>query len=96
MDITSNLMFSIAFTGEIPSSIFSLPALRILDLSFNKLSGPLQGFDMASSQLELVYLSNNAFSGFFPEAIFQLRSLVYIDVSSNNLTVPWTLASFGN
>uniref|UniRef100_K3YN83 Leucine-rich repeat-containing N-terminal plant-type domain-containing protein n=1 Tax=Setaria italica TaxID=4555 RepID=K3YN83_SETIT len=70
---------------EIPPSIFSLPILNRLDLSFNQLSGPIQGFDKAGPQLETVRFKNNELSGFIPKAIFQLTSLVYIDVSSNNL-----------
>jgi Leucine-rich repeat (LRR) protein len=63
-------MFSIAFAGEIPPSIFSLPALSDLDLSYNQLSGPIQGFDKAGSQLKIMSLENNKLSGFIPKAFF--------------------------
>ncbi|XP_072150579.1 receptor like protein 24 isoform X2 [Setaria viridis] len=82
------------FYGEIPPSIFSLPILNRLDLSFNQLSGPLQGFDKAGPQLETVRFKNNELSGFIPKAIFQLTSLVCIDVSSNNLIGSVDLAHF--
>jgi Leucine-rich repeat (LRR) protein len=40
---------------------------------------------MTTSQLERVYLSNNALSGFIPKSFFQLTKLVALDISSNNL-----------
>lgn len=89
-------MFSIVFTGEIPSSIFSLPILHDLDLSWNQLSGPIQGLHHSTdSTLEILDLSINSLSGFIPEAFFQLSSLVYIDVSSNNFMGSIDLNRFG-
>ena len=87
-------MFSIAIAGEIPSSIFTLPVLRHLDLSWNQLSGPIGEFDKAPSQLESVDLSSNEFSSPIPKAFFQLTSLKHVDLSSNNLRGLVDLTSF--
>ena len=87
-------MFSTDLAGEIPSSIFTLPVLRDLDLSGNQLSGPIREFDKAPSQLESVDLSSNEFSGPIPKAFFQLTSLKHVDLSSNNLTGFVDLTSF--
>ncbi|TVU43439.1 hypothetical protein EJB05_09912, partial [Eragrostis curvula] len=71
--------------GEVPSSIFSIPVLRNLDLSWNNLSGPIREFDKVPSQLESVDLSENKLSGPIPKAFFQLTSMISLDLNSNNL-----------
>lgn len=81
------------FAGEIPSFIFSIPALRILDLSFNQLSGPIPESNQVLSQLESVDLSNNNFSGHIPKAFYQVTSLMELDLRSNNLIGLVDLAS---
>ncbi|TVU43453.1 hypothetical protein EJB05_09926, partial [Eragrostis curvula] len=69
---------------ELPSYIFHIPLLCVLDLSSNQFSGPLREFNQALP-LEFVDLSENGFSGPIPKAFFQLTSLIHMDLRSNNL-----------
>ncbi|KAK3160256.1 hypothetical protein QOZ80_1BG0057170 [Eleusine coracana subsp. coracana] len=43
--------------GEVSTSLFTLGALQALDLSGNQLSGPIQEFDVISSQLRFIDLN---------------------------------------
>lgn len=62
-------------------------SLRVLDLSYNRLSGPLPGFDYVY-ELEILRLGNNHFTGFLPNGLLRGDTLVLneLDLSSNNLT----------
>ncbi|KAK7339918.1 hypothetical protein VNO77_20605 [Canavalia gladiata] len=72
--------------GTIPSSIFSLPLLRIIQLSNNKFQGQLHEFSNISfSILEILDLSSNNLEEFIPLSIFHLTSLNVLQLSSNKL-----------
>ncbi|PNT73644.1 hypothetical protein BRADI_2g61474v3, partial [Brachypodium distachyon] len=87
--------------GDIPTSLFTSPAMLLLDLSSNQLSGAVEEFDTLNSHLSVVYLRENQISGQIPSSLFQLKSLVALDLSSNNLTglvqpsSPWKLRKLG-
>ncbi|XP_008794435.2 LRR receptor-like serine/threonine-protein kinase GHR1 isoform X1 [Phoenix dactylifera] len=61
--------------------------LKVLDLSYNQLSGDLPGFNYVYD-LEVLRLGNNGFSGFLPSALLKGDSLVLseLDLSANNLS----------
>ncbi|XP_052182980.1 LRR receptor-like serine/threonine-protein kinase GHR1 [Diospyros lotus] len=63
--------------------------LKVLDLSYNQLSGELPGFNFVYD-LEVLKLSNNRFSGFVPNGLLKGDSLVLteLDLSGNNLSGP--------
>ncbi|CAI9760059.1 unnamed protein product [Fraxinus pennsylvanica] len=63
--------------------------LKVLDLSYNQLSGELPGFNFVYD-LQVLKLSNNKFSGFIPNNLLKGDSLVLteLDLSGNNLTGP--------
>ena len=69
-------------SGTMPSGIFKIPALQIVRVNDNNLSGDLNDvFDDASAiphDLNLLDLTNNKFSGSLPSALFE---------GSRNLTV---------
>ncbi|CAN1134280.1 Receptor-like protein 50 [Linum perenne] len=73
-----------AFSGSIPSSLFAIPSLQKLQLSFNQLRGWAPEFtNVTSSVLDTLDLSSNSMEGSIPRSIFELRSLKEILLSSN-------------
>lgn len=82
-------------TGSlIDGGISTFGSLKVLDLSYNQLSGPLPGFDYAYD-LEVLRLGNNGFDGFLPNGLLKGDSLVLseLDLSANNLSGMLSLVS---
>ncbi|KAJ6815515.1 putative LRR receptor-like serine/threonine-protein kinase isoform X1 [Iris pallida] len=61
--------------------------LKVLDLSDNRLSGELPGFEYVYD-LQVLRLAGNAFDGFLPNGLLKGETLVLseLDLSANNLT----------
>lgn len=73
-------------TGNIPSSLFALPSLQRILLSYNQFSGQVLDFPNAAfSVLHTVDLSNNHLHGPIPMSIFKLKNLSILALSFNNL-----------
>ncbi|KAL2611070.1 hypothetical protein R1flu_022762 [Riccia fluitans] len=75
--------------GVIPESILTnFTNLRMLDLSFNKLTGfpPLDLFTLPN--IETILLSENHLSGRLPDDLVLSPGLVFLDISSNFFTGP--------
>ncbi|KAF7152974.1 hypothetical protein RHSIM_Rhsim01G0066400 [Rhododendron simsii] len=74
--------------GTIPSWVFELPALKYLNLSYNKLIGHIIEFQ--SSSLEIIDLSYNDLHGTVSNSTFELRNLTLLILSSNSFsgTIP--------
>lgn len=64
----------------------SQPALRIVDLSSNSLTGPLPPDISNLQKLEFLILMMNELSGEIPSEISKLQALEYLDLSHNHLT----------
>ncbi|KAM0948112.1 putative non-specific serine/threonine protein kinase [Dioscorea sansibarensis] len=73
-----------SLNGSIPVTLFTLPALQMLQLNLNKLSGKLEEFSNASSSLETVDLSDNELQGDIPKSIIKLSNLKYLALAYNN------------
>nr|KJB21971.1 hypothetical protein B456_004G023800 [Gossypium raimondii] len=73
-----------SISGGVPSWLFTLPS-PLLDLSYNKLVGPIDRIQKPSS-IRSVDLSNNNIGGSIPYSIFYLVNLTSLDLSSNNLS----------
>ncbi|RVW24131.1 Receptor-like protein 12 [Vitis vinifera] len=82
------------FNGTIPSWLYTLSSLVVLDLSHNKLTGHIDEFQFDS--LENIYLNMNELHGPIPSSIFKLVNLRYLYLSSNNLSEVLETNKFGN
>ncbi|XP_022714577.1 uncharacterized protein LOC111274223, partial [Durio zibethinus] len=69
--------------GQIPQEIWQMSKLRVLDLSFNDLSGELINVTLPLD-LRFLYLTGNNLSGNIPESILQTG--LAVDLSYNNFT----------
>ena len=72
--------------GTVPSELGQLSALRMYDVSFNKLSGSIPHNYTDWLQLQVMYLQGNSFQGTLPEEIGKLSDLRYLNASSNQIS----------
>ncbi|XP_054806292.1 receptor-like protein 7 [Prosopis cineraria] len=80
-----------SINGSIPSSLFTLPSLQIIDLSNNQFNQLDEFSTVPSSVLNSLDLSSNNLSGLIPWSIFQLRALIVLQLSSNKFNGPMPL-----
>ncbi|KAI3706303.1 hypothetical protein L6452_23940 [Arctium lappa] len=73
------------FQGTIPSQLFELKSLRVLDLSASNLSGNLSPEVGKLQNLESLNLNRNFITGNIPEEIGNLTNLRHFSVRRNNL-----------
>ncbi|CAL1414493.1 unnamed protein product [Linum trigynum] len=82
MDFSSN-----SFVGEIPLQIGSdLIEIKVLNLSYNKLTGSIPSTLSNLQQIESLDLSNNNLSGVIPPQLTELSYLASFSVAYNNLS----------
>ncbi|CAK9161568.1 unnamed protein product [Ilex paraguariensis] len=86
LNLSGNLLAGSLLSGVEPQVFENL---KVLDLSYNQLSGELPAFNFVY-ELLVLKLSNNRFSGFIPNDLLRGDALVLteLDLSSNNLTGP--------
>ncbi|PKA66022.1 putative LRR receptor-like serine/threonine-protein kinase [Apostasia shenzhenica] len=84
LNLSHNLLTGSLIDG---GELSTFGSLRVLDLSYNHLSGPLPGFDYVYD-LEVLRLGNNQFTGFLPNGLLKGETLVLneLDLSANNLS----------
>lgn len=76
-----------SFTGEfVPQICSSSGAVQILDMSWNRLVGNLEGLDNCSLTLQQLHADNNMFSGHLPESLYLMPALQQLSVSVNNIS----------
>ncbi|ONK55450.1 uncharacterized protein A4U43_UnF3230 [Asparagus officinalis] len=75
---------NLSISGQIPYYIGDMP-LKLLDLSFNKLSGTIpSNFVKLQNYITNMYITNNMLQGSIPNWIFTSKE--YLDLSYNNFT----------
>ncbi|MQM01620.1 hypothetical protein Taro_034377 [Colocasia esculenta] len=85
-----------SLTGPVPGWLFSLPALRTLQLNLNQLSGELGEFSDEASLLQTVDLSSNKLHGSFPKSVAKLWGIKILKFASNRLNGTVGLDLFAN
>ncbi|CAN0920185.1 Receptor-like protein EIX2 [Linum grandiflorum] len=85
-------------TGDIPSEITNLSALRILNLSRNQLRGKITEKIGELQHLEALDLSHNHLMGSIPQSLASIVSLVHLNLSYNSLEgrIPTGLQKFND
>eukprot|EP00261_Vitis_vinifera_P031433 XP_019072676.1 PREDICTED: probable LRR receptor-like serine/threonine-protein kinase At1g53430 isoform X2 [Vitis vinifera] len=85
------VMRNCSITGEIPEDIGNIESLKLLDLSFNRLSGTIpKSFKQekkVKTKLDFMFLTNNSLTGEVPSWI-RSDTENKIDLSYNNFTGP--------
>ena len=74
-----------ALTGPIPASLANSETLAILDISDNKLSGPIPE-KWQTDDLRILLLNDNELTGPLPAGLAELRRLGSINLDNNKLT----------
>ena len=73
--------------GTIPASLNNLDKMKVLDLSFNKLTGPIPDLSGITNLTELA-LHENQLSGTIPASLGAITSLELLWLAKNRLTGP--------
>ncbi|KAJ4726505.1 putative Kinase [Melia azedarach] len=82
-NMTTLILRSCNLTGQLPAYLGQMTSLKILDLSFNKLSGVIPS-SFNDQRVTNIYLTGNMLTGTIPSWI--LEKGTDIDLSYNNLT----------
>lgn len=83
-----------SLSGTIPLSLFTYPALQVIDLSENQFSGALGEFSNPSSTLAEVVLSGNHLSGPVPKSLARFAALESLNLDHNYFTGTLELLSY--
>ncbi|XP_008792302.2 probable LRR receptor-like serine/threonine-protein kinase At1g53430 [Phoenix dactylifera] len=76
---------NLSISGQLPVFIGDMSKLKVLDLSFNSLTGPIPGsFDGLAKSIDYMYLTSNKLDGAIP--VWILNSRKNLDVSYNSFT----------
>ena len=88
--LTYLYFYNLGYTGQLPSSLFTLTKLNYLSLEDNALSGSIPTSLTNLKQLNSLNLYANRFNGTLPAVVFRLPQLSYLSFQSNSLhgTIP--------
>ncbi|GMI64351.1 BAK1-Associating Receptor-Like Kinase 1 [Hibiscus trionum] len=87
--VTAINLASKSLSGSLPPDIATLSELRTVSLQHNSLSGSVPSFANLSN-LQTIFLDDNAFTSVSPDAFFGLTSLQTLSLSENTKLSPWT------
>ncbi|XP_073006943.1 probable LRR receptor-like serine/threonine-protein kinase At1g53440 isoform X1 [Typha latifolia] len=86
---------NVSISGELPDFLGDMTKLKVLDLSFNNLTGPIpSSYDGLANSIDFMYFTNNKLKGTIPNWI--LRSGKYLDLSFNSFTGSPSSCQLGN
>ncbi|CAA7058620.1 unnamed protein product [Microthlaspi erraticum] len=96
--VTSLVLPNKQLLGSVSPTLFSIPNLRILDLSNNFFHGTLPDSVSNATQLRVLSLGNNNVSGQLPGRISNVTTLQLLNLSSNAFTgkIPQNLSFLKN
>uniref|UniRef100_A0ACD5TBG2 Uncharacterized protein n=1 Tax=Avena sativa TaxID=4498 RepID=A0ACD5TBG2_AVESA len=93
------LLYNNMISGTIPSSLWKLRSLQLLDLSRNHLNGSIMdclvnesSTDMTDLSIIILSLRNNNLSGEFPSLLQRCPQLIFLDLGHNQFSgtlPPW-------
>ncbi|PON38461.1 LRR domain containing protein, partial [Parasponia andersonii] len=84
LHLTSLNLFDNMFNGTLPSWLYAIPSLKILDLHGNQFSGVVNEFQTRS--LVSLDLHDNHLQGTIPKSVSRQINLTLLDLSSNKLS----------
>lgn len=76
---------NMSLRSQIPADFAKLIVLQFLDISYNKLQGPIPSFVFSLPSIQYINLAKNQLSGALPLSISCNQNLSFVDVSSNLL-----------
>ncbi|CAH8274373.1 unnamed protein product [Arabidopsis lyrata] len=84
--VTSLVLPNKHLLGSITPDLFSIPHLRILDLSSNFFNGSLPDSVFNATELQVISLGSNNLSGDLPKSINSVTNLQLLNLSANAFT----------
>ncbi|KAL0726355.1 hypothetical protein Bca4012_022448 [Brassica carinata] len=96
--VTSLVLPNKHLLGSITPDLFSIPHLRILDLSSNFFNGSLPDSVFNATELSVISLGSNNLSGDLPTSISSVTNLQLLNLSANAFTgkIPLSLSLLKN
>uniref|UniRef100_J3L1M9 non-specific serine/threonine protein kinase n=1 Tax=Oryza brachyantha TaxID=4533 RepID=J3L1M9_ORYBR len=92
-DLTLLVLYGNSISGVIPSSLCKMKSLMLLDISGNRLTGPIpdctvnpSSRNSTSLNIYNISLRNNKLSGKFPSFFKNCRNLLFLDLSYNQFS----------
>lgn len=75
--------------GPLPTNIWSMPEVEVLDLHGNQFIGAIPEIDAVHEKVTFFAVQNNTLEWRIPEGINKLVNLAHLDISFNNMVVPF-------
>ncbi|EOA18206.1 hypothetical protein CARUB_v10006690mg [Capsella rubella] len=96
--VTSLVLSNKHLLGSVTPDLFSMPHLRILDLSTNFFNGSLPDAVFNATELQTISLGSNNLSGDLPESVNSVINLQLLNLSANAFTgeIPHSLSLLKN
>uniref|UniRef100_A0A1J3E098 Receptor protein kinase-like protein n=1 Tax=Noccaea caerulescens TaxID=107243 RepID=A0A1J3E098_NOCCA len=86
LSVTSLVLPNKHLLGSVTPGLFSIPYLRILDLSSNFFNGTLPDSVFNATELRVISLGSNNLSGDLPQSIDSVINLQLLNLSANSFT----------
>jgi len=84
LDLSVNIL-----DGPLPSNLFSVTTMEVLDIHGNNFVGPIPEITVPHDNLFFLALHENKLDWRIPETINNLVNLAHLDISKNNMEIPF-------